>query len=69
MPYIRFSLDLAIPEDVYQNIPQAKKIAFRDSVRQLKALSVRIGEEMTVKAKFHRCNHDIGQLCEPEVDI
>lgn len=63
MALIRFRIDLAIPEDVYNNIPTAKKKAFRDSVRALKALSVRINEgkgneEMTVKATMHRCTHN-----------
>ena len=69
MPYIRFSLELAIPEDVYRNIPGHKKSAFKESVKQLKALSVRVGEEMTVKATWHKCNHDINQPCEEEKEI
>ena len=74
MALIRFTLDLAIPEAVYNAIPSAKKIAVRDGIRDLKALSVKINagqpnEEMTVKAKFHKCRHDEGLPCDPETDI
>ena len=71
----RGQLDLAIPENVWNNIPSARKLAFRDEVRALKALAVRINEgkdneEMTVKASWHWCHHDTGdQPCESEVDI
>jgi len=59
----RFMLDLAIPEAVYDAIPQAKKDAFKDTIRAMKALAVRINEgqpneEMTVKANWHLCLHD-----------
>ena len=76
MALIRFSLDLAIPEAVYNAIPAAKKLAVRDAIRDLKALSVKINEgkdneEMTVRAKMHTCHHDTDNTtpCEPEVDI
>ena len=75
MALLRFSLDLAIPQVVFNNIPVARKLAFRDEVRALKALAVRINEgkpneEMTVSARYHVCHHDTGdQPCEPEVDI
>lgn len=68
-------LDLAIPKAVYDAIPLARKIAFRDEVRALKALSVKINEgldneEMTVKASWHWCLHDEGGSCPPtEQDI
>lgn len=70
----RFQLDLAIPESVYNAIPTATKTAIRDRIWQLKALAVKINEgqeneEMTVKATFHKCHHDTGQLCEPEQEI
>ena len=70
----RITLDLAIPEAVYSAIPTTKKIAFRDAVRDLKALAVKVNagtpkEEMTVKATMHTCNHDTGGNCEVEVDI
>jgi len=74
MAYIRFTLDLAIPETVYAAIPSTKKIAFRDAIRAMKALAVKINEgadneEMTVKASWHKCYHDEGKSCEPEMDI
>lgn len=74
MTLIRFSLDLAIPEAVYNNIPAAQKLAFRDVIRQLKALAVKINEgqpneEATVKATWHRCHHDTGGACEAENEI
>jgi len=63
MIYWRGTLDLAIPEDVYNAIPTARKLAFRDEVRALKTLARRINEgqsneEMTVKASWHWCTHE-----------
>ncbi len=74
MALIRFSLDLAIPEMVYNAIPAAKKLAARDAIRGLKALAVKINdgqsnEEMTVHAVWHRCHHDTGGSCEKENEI
>lgn len=75
MALMRFQLDLAIPVPVYNAIPDAKKIAFRDAVRAMKALAVNINagqpnEEVTVMAKYHICHHDTGdQPCEPEQEI
>ena len=74
---IRFSLDLFIPEKVFNKIPTDRKQAFKDEVRALKALSVKINEgrdneEMTVKAGWHKCYHDevgANKLCEPEQEI
>lgn len=70
----RFQLDLAIPEATYDSIPTITKTAFRNCIRQMKALAVRINrgqanEEMTVKATWHRCFHDEGKSCEPEREI
>ena len=71
----RGTLDLAIPKDVWDKIPNARKIAFRAEVRAMKALAVKINEgqpneEMTVKASWHWCHHDTGdQSCEPEQEI
>ena len=63
MSFVRFTLDLAVPQAVYDQIPSATKVAFRDRIRALKALAVRINagaanEEMTVKATYHICHHD-----------
>ena len=63
MTVIRFNLDLAIPEDVYNAIPANQKLAVRDRIRELKALAVKINagssnEEASVKAKWHKCHHD-----------
>ncbi len=74
MALIRFQLDLAIPEDVYNAIPAAKKLAARDIIRELKALAVKINEgaaneEMTVTAKYHLCRHDEGKACDEAQDI
>lgn len=76
MALIRFQIDLAIPEEVYNAIPAAKKLAARDIIRSLKALAVKINsgtdnEEMTVRAVWHRCHHDETppQPCEPEQEI
>ena len=72
----RFTLDLAIPKDVYEALPAAKKIAARDAIRALKAYAVKINEgkeneEMTVKATYHICHHDEGNMipCKAEQDI
>lgn len=71
----RFNIQLAIPEAVYNKIPADKKLAFRDQIRAMKALAVKINaglpsEEMTIKATWHKCYHDAGeQSCEPEQDI
>ena len=76
MAGIRFSLDLFIPESVYNAIPAAKKLAIRDRIRELKSFAVKINagtdnEELTVKAVWHRCTHDesIPKPCEPEQEI
>ena len=63
MALIRFVLDLAVPEAVYNAIPAAKKFAIRDRIRELKALAVKINagqpnQEVTTKATWHRCTHD-----------
>jgi hypothetical protein len=70
----RFTLDLAIPEAVYNAIPAATKLAVRDRIRDLKALAIKINagqpnEEMTVRATWHKCHHDSGKPCESEQDI
>ena len=59
----KIDIHFAIPIDVYDKIPIARKIAFRDEVRALKKLSVRVNEgqpdeEMTVTATMHTCHHD-----------
>lgn len=75
MALIRFNLDLAIPEAVYNAIPTEKKLAIRDRIRELKTMAVKINagqpnEEMTVRAVWHWCHHDTGdQPCEPEQEI
>ncbi len=73
----RFQLDLAIPSVVFDSIPVAKKQAFSDEVRELKAKAVRINagldnEEVTIRATYHKCYHDQPELnkpCEPSQDI
>ena len=76
MATIRFTLDLAIPEAVFNAIPTARKLAFRDEIRALKSLAIKINEgqpneEMTVRASYHKCFHDETppKPCEQEVDI
>ena len=66
----RFRLELAIPTSVFNAIPTAKKIAFRDIVRELKSYAVNINaglpnEEMTVLARRHTCHHDEPGNTEP----
>ena len=74
MSYWRGQLDLAIPIKVWDAIPLARKIAFRDEVKAMKALAVKVNEglaneEMTVKANWHVCRHDEGKPCDPVIDI
>ena len=61
----RINIQLAIPKATYDAIPLAKKIAARDAIRALKALSVNINtkqptEEITTIAQRHTCYHDEG---------
>ena len=68
----RIQIDLFIPKAVYGAIPTAKKQAAVAAIRDLKALAVRVGEEMTVKATIHNCYHDEGlnhPPCGSEQDI
>ena len=74
MSLIRFTLDLAIPEAVYNAMPIAQRVSIRDRIRELKAKAVKINEgspdeEMTVRAVWHRCHHDTGGNCESEQEI
>ncbi len=71
---MRFDIQLAIPKDVYDAIPLAKKIADRDAIRALKALAVKVNEgkdneEMTIRAVSHICRHDENKPCEPEEEV
>jgi len=67
----RITLDLFIPDSVYTAIPLATKLAFRDRVRAMKALAIKVGNEMTVSATIHTCYHDENPVkpCDPEQDI
>ena len=74
MALMRFNIQLAIPEDVFDNIPLARKIAFRDEVRALKKLAVKINEglpneENTVIAEYHLCRHDGDGACGEVLEI
>ncbi len=74
MALVRFNIQLAIPEKVFNKIPEDRKIAFRSEVRALKAKAVKINagqpnEEITVITTHHICHHDTNQPCEPEMEI
>jgi len=74
MALIRFTLDLAIPEDIYHRQPAIFKGNITRLIRGLKALSVVINEgqpneERTTKATWHRCHHDTGEPCELEEEV
>ncbi len=76
MATIRFQLDLAIPATVFAAIPAAKVSAIKAAIKELKNLAVKINagkpnEEMTVRAKFHKCYHDeaSNKPCAPEQEI
>ena len=72
MPYLRFTLDLAIPEDSTGTLMAGIKIptalanripAIRQGILDLKSYARKINagaahEEMTVKATWHVCYHD-----------
>ena len=69
MTGIRFTIDCFIDEAAYNAVPAATKTAIRDRIRQLKTYAKSLPGESTVKATWHRCNHDTGGSCENEVDI
>ncbi|KKM75340.1 hypothetical protein LCGC14_1391180 [marine sediment metagenome] len=75
MALIRFRLDLAIPEAIFNRIPTARKKAFRDEVRAAKSVAVKIkegqpNEENAMVAVWHKCYHDEGnRACDPEQEI
>ena len=63
MAFIRFQIDGAVPQAVYQALPAATKTAIRDKFLQLKALCRKMNaglpnEENTVRFKYHICHHD-----------
>ena len=71
---MRINIDLAIPENVFKKIPADRKQTFISEIRAMKQLAVKINEgkaneEMSVRAKWHRCGHDEGKACEPEQEI
>ena len=74
MALVRFTLDLAIPQSVFDAMPIAQRVSIRDRIRELKAKAVKINagtlnEEMTIKAKWHICHHDENKPCESEQEI
>ncbi len=71
---MRFDIQLAIPEDIYNAIPVAKKTAAKDAIRVLKVLAIKINEgsaneENTMRAVWHICHHDTSEVCEAEQEI
>ncbi len=73
MPHIRFTIDIAIKKPIPQ-ILQNKLPAIKEKILELKSYAEKINagkdnEEMTVKAVYHICNHDIGLPCESETEI
>lgn len=74
MPGKLIKISLYIPDAVYDALPAATKTAFRDRIREMKAKAVKVNEglpneEATVTATIHEHRHDIGQECDPEVNI
>lgn len=65
--YIWFQIDLAIPMPIPAAL-QTKLPAIKDKLRQLKTYAVNTGMA-TFHGKYHVCHHDMGGLCEAEVDI
>lgn len=73
MSYLRIQTDLAIKEPIPQLLKD-KLPAIRDAIRELKSYASIINkdadnEEMTIRAVWHICNHDIGEICTPEQEI
>lgn len=70
----RYNLDLAFREPIAPGT-QVLLNALKAAIRNVKKLAVKIKEgasteEATVKAVWHRCNHDEGgKPCEPEQEI
>ena len=70
----RFDIQLAIPEDIYNAIPEAKKLAFINMVRELKIKAVKINAGKPnvelPETTWHRCYHDTGnEPCEAKNEI
>ena len=72
----RAEIKFAIPIDVWNAIPIARKLAFRDEVRWLISHSVNIkeglsNEEVTTLAHHHTCYHDedVPKACGPWEEI
>lgn len=73
MPYKRYRLDLAFLEPLEPGL-QGKLTAMEASIRNVKRSATKINaglpnEEATTRAVYHRCKHDIGEMCEPEQEI
>ena len=66
----RFTIDLSVENAVYDSIPLAKKIAFRDTIRDLKTYALN-HEGVELRATWHQCYHDEEPIkpCEPAQDI
>ena len=65
--YVWFAVDLWTPLPLPDAL-QAKLLAIRDKIRQLKTYAVNTGEA-AFHGKYHKCYHDEGGVCEPEVEI
>ena len=73
MPYLRFNLDLAIKEPIPQALKD-KLPEIKTAIKKLKSYAEKINEgkkneEMSIKATYHKCNHDVGLSCKEEVEI
>ena len=73
MSYLRFTLDLAVKEPLPQALAD-RLPALRAAIKELKSYASKINEgtaneEITVRAAYHRCNHDIGSPCDPEREV
>jgi len=75
MALVRISVDLTIPVEIATKpVVKAKLLELYALLKLAKAYSVKINEglpneEMTVKANYHICHHDTGEICEPEQEI
>mgnify|MGYP001588599850 CR=1 FL=1 len=73
MAHLRVNIDLAFKLPLSADVLD-KKDKLLAAIKVVKALSEKINagkenEENTVRAVWHKCFHDTGGACDPEVEI
>ena len=66
----RFTIDLFVKEPIPTELKD-KLPNIREAVRKLKSYASSVGEDIIIKATYHKCHHDevTNQPCEPEENI